>query len=99
VSLKTKLEVRPEGEPSFTVKKRLRYPKGTQPAVGATIKVVYEPGDEKSVELAPAEPVAEKDVSEIAGTGLGSGGAAGPQSDEEIAAAALEWQRRMGGGG
>jgi hypothetical protein len=45
VILKTKLRVEPDGEPSFEIEQRFRYPQLSVPSVGSRVCVIFDPDD------------------------------------------------------
>ncbi|MDX6701836.1 MAG: hypothetical protein QOF26_2062 [Baekduia sp.] len=72
VVLKTRLRVEPEGQPTFEVHERFRYPQLGVPAVGATISVRYDPEDHGTITLENSEAGVMAAMS--AKTGLDLGG-------------------------
>ena len=69
IALKTRLRVRPEGEPEFDVETTIRFPQRYEPKVGDEIEVVYDPEDHDELMLGRYEP---HDASRVA-TGAISG--------------------------
>jgi hypothetical protein len=47
--LRTKLRVEPEGEPSFEVEQRFRYPQLSVPSVGSRVCVIFDPDDHDDI--------------------------------------------------
>src|SRR3954447_3863473 len=69
VILKTHLRVEPAGEPSFEVKKRLRYDQLAMPSAGSQVAVIFDPQDHDELMLDPAGPAAGVMATVIPGLG------------------------------
>jgi hypothetical protein len=54
-SRKTRLRIRPEGEPEFEVETKVRYARHNDPDEGDEIEVLYDPADHELVMVAPPE--------------------------------------------
>ena len=57
VTLKTRLRVEPQGEPSFEVEKRFRYGQLSIPEVGQQLTVRYDPADHDTLIIAEDAPL------------------------------------------
>src|SRR3954449_9969098 len=47
--LKTTLRVEPNGQPSFEITKRIRWPQLSVPSTGQTVNVIFDPDDHEEV--------------------------------------------------
>ena len=56
IALKTRLRVRPEGEPEFDVETRIRFPQSYDPKVGDEIEVIFDPEDHDKLMLGHYDP-------------------------------------------
>jgi hypothetical protein len=72
---KSKLRVEPEDEPAFEVSGTFRYPRSAIPAVGDKVPVIYDPSDHDKAMIGEIKGPSESELKEVAGTGIGSGGA------------------------
>jgi hypothetical protein len=72
---KSKLRVEPEGADAFEVSGTFRYPRSAIPEVGDEVPVIYDPDDHDEVMIGEIKGPSESELKEVAGTGIGSGGA------------------------
>ena len=56
IALKTRLRVRPEGEPEFDVETTIRFPQSYEPKAGDEIEVIYDPEDHDKLMLGEYDP-------------------------------------------
>jgi hypothetical protein len=100
----TTLRVEPEGSPPFEVKARLRYGDGnTVPAEGDRIEVLYDPGDQATVVVAPpsAEEQSRRGAAALSASNIGLSMGGGLPTEEAMKAhqealdQAEQAQRRM----